>query len=142
MSTAGETQPGLFDVDPQWQPAAPATEPPAPLSAGRRLTLRQAATLDGGRHPLTRGPLHPDAAPADDRRAPGHRCGTCQHRRPVGGTARSYPKCWHGWSGRPEDTPPRYSGGPATDVRAWWPACRDHQPADPTHHVDDFSGCE
>lgn len=79
---------------------------PATLSAGRRLTLRQRADVDAGRHPLTRGPL-----------AASGTCGTCVHRTH---NYRSYPKC---------DLGP-VSRGPATDVRAWWPACERHETGD------------
>jgi hypothetical protein len=59
----------LFDLD------TPAPDPAEKLSYGRRLTRRQRAQLAAGVHPLTRGPLHPDAAPAEPRDAPGLRCG-------------------------------------------------------------------
>lgn len=116
---------GLFDVDPGWRAAPAPADPASGLSAGRRLTLRQARDLEAGRHPLTRGPLHPDAAPAGDRESAGARCGTCRFRR-----AGTYPKCWHGWSGQQGEAPPRLSHGPATDVRGWWPACRDYEPTE------------
>lgn len=138
MTNPDEQLPGLFALDPGWRAAPAPADPTSGLSAGRRLTLRQAADLERGRHPLTRGPLHPDAAPADDRTAAGARCATCRFRRPVHGGARAYPKCLHGWSGDPRDEPPRCSNGPATDVRGWWPACRDYQPHDPTDKSGDL----
>jgi hypothetical protein len=139
VTTPDDEPPGLFTVDPEWR-AAP--RPDAGLSAGRRLTLRQAADLAAGRHPLTRGALHPDAAPAADRTAAGHRCGGCRFRAPTGAT-RAYPKCLFGWSGNAWDDPPRRTSGAATDVRGWWPACQDFQPQiNPPHHVDDLTGCE
>lgn len=106
-------EPALFDVD---QP----TPPPAPAeSDGVRRTKRQAALLAAEKHPLSAVVyglrLHPDAAPYDDRQAPGRRCGNCTYRSP--GT---YPKCT--FSNRT-----RMSSGPATDCRAWWPACPDHE---------------
>jgi hypothetical protein len=116
--------PGLFEL-PSWA----AVEPEPKVSADRRRTLRQAATLARGYHPL--GPkLHAQAAPADDRRAPGRRCGNCWYHTPdgVGGVAGTYPKCWFGGD---ERGAPRASRGPGTDCRAWWPACVDHTWADP-----------
>lgn len=53
------------------------------LSAGRRLTLRQKADVERGRHPLTRGPLANN----------GETCGTCVHRVLSHWHTRSYPKC-------------------------------------------------
>lgn len=110
---------GLFEI----------SEPPAPeqLSADQKRIRRQAEALAAGVHPLalalptgrTLG-VHAQAAPADDRQAAGRRCGGCLWRTLVGGHARDYPKC-----GRPGA--PR-SGGTATDVRAWWPACTEHIP--------------
>jgi hypothetical protein len=69
-----------------------------------RLTDRNNAMLDGGRHPMT---LHPLRQPA------GERCGTCSSLRHVDGGVRAYYKC-----GLIEHT-----AGPATDVRRKWAAC-------------------
>lgn len=107
----------LFDLDPG---AAAPPEPAEKLSAGRRLTLRQRNDLAAGRHPLTGGPLHPHAAPAEPRDAPGLRCGGCRFRMYLGGGRRGYPKCDN------PNTP--YSHGPATDVKAYWPACPLYEP--------------
>ena len=96
--------------------------PAEDLSAGQRLTRRQAADIALGRHPLTGGQLHPDA---DRDNASGSRepftCGTCTHRRPGG--FRAYPKCTN-FDGR------LITHGPASDVRAWWPACTYYEPKD------------
>jgi len=73
--------------------------PPAP-SAGARLTARLNAMVEKGIHPLTREPARPELGT----------CGTCVHRVGI-----KYPKCDH------PDTP--RTNGPATDVRAKWPAC-------------------
>ena len=96
--------------------------------------------------------LHPDAprdAAKDDGRAY-PRCGTCIHRQTVGGHSRSYPKCLVGYERRPltdderarnvgtfRETAthhvymgPRYSMSNASDVKAWWPACRDYAPCE------------
>jgi len=108
-------EPALFDVD---QP----TPPPARESDGVRRTKRQAALLAAGQHPLTLAlsrplRLHPEAAPYDDRQAPGRRCGNCAFRQNNGW---GYPKCTFGDGAR-------MSHGAATDVRAFWPACPDHE---------------
>jgi hypothetical protein len=102
------------------------------VSAGRRLTARQLATLGRGFHPIAKGlRLHADAAPAGDRRAPGLRCGTCRFRVLQNRGNRSYPKCQ--W---PDETTyrfadmPRVTCGAATDCRAWYPACVDYQPVE------------
>lgn len=116
----------LFDLDPA---DVRAPDPGEDLSPDRRRTIRQAEALTRGVHPLAlavgwRIRLHPDAAPADDRKAPGLRCGGCRLREVIGHHSRSYPKCTHG-DGR------RISHGAATDVRGWWPACTDYEPGDP-----------
>lgn len=96
--------------------------PAEPMSADRARTARQHAQVAAGIHPLTRGPLHPDA-PRDtnstDRARP-TTCGTCAHR----STAGRYPKCTLLVFGKPIYV----TNGPATDVRAWWPGCPDHEP--------------
>ena len=123
-------QAALFDMDPVPQP-----EPEPPVSATVRRTRRQAAMLARDVHPLA-SPLgyplrlHAEAAPAGDRQAPGRRCGNCRFRQVLGHHDRSYPKCMTPGlaSGETYEMlgPPRVSHGAATDVRAWWPACTDH----------------
>jgi len=108
----------LFDAEP-----VPA-EPRPKESAGVRRTKRQRAMLEAGRHPLSSPlgyplPLHAEAAPADDRAAPGRRCGNCRWRAPG-----LYQKCV---LPGPGGQLPRVSHGPATDLRAWWPGCPDHE---------------
>lgn len=85
---------------PGYEPA----EPPEALSADRRRTLRQRQDVANGVHPLMRTPTDPE-----------HTCGTCVHR-----IARGFPKCAIG--------PQSHSA--STDVRAWWPACQEWEPAD------------
>lgn len=105
----------LFDVEIPPPPAPEAKESP-----GVRRTKRQAAALKAGRHPLTGFGLHAEAAPHDDRDAEGRRCGNCVHRELVNpGGRRRYPKCNYG-DGR------RMTHSEASDVRAYWPGCRDH----------------
>lgn len=99
--------PGLFDADPYL-----VTPAPAPVQgADARRTLRQVEILATGYHPVSRLKLHPDAPPVEDRTAEGPRCGNCSHlfRKVMGST---YLKCGQ-----------NTTGGPATDLRAWWPAC-------------------
>lgn len=106
----------LFDV-----PAVP--ERPR-LSATSRRTLRRLQALKLGQHPMSIAidmplRLHPEAAPADDRHAPGRRCGNCIHRVLHRHHNRPYAKCVAAGDDR-------VTHGPGTDVRAWWPACPDH----------------
>ncbi|AIJ26386.1 hypothetical protein [Amycolatopsis methanolica] len=108
------------------RPGGPFEYTAAPLyrlgeaSPDARRTERQGQYLAAGAHPLTAAlgypvKLHPGAAPAADRAAPGRRCGNCRYRRPG-----RYPKCLvHDGD--------RITRGAGTDVRAWWPACTDHE---------------
>lgn len=105
------------------------SQPADKLSADRRRTIRQAQALAAGAHPLGLAVghhirLHPDAPPADDKTAPGPRCGTCWHRTLDTHHNRTYAKCTYGHG-------TRISHGAGTDVRAWWPACADHSPGEP-----------
>ena len=116
----------LFDIDPA---NVRTPEPAEKISADRRRTIRQAEALARGVHPLAlavgwRIRLHPDAAPANDPKSDGLRCGGCRFRQVIGYHSRSYPKCRHGDG-------VRESHGAGTDVRAWWPACTDYEPTEP-----------
>lgn len=113
----------LFDVGDQ-----PAVEPPPkpkPKPDARRRE-RQAACLARGQHPLAAAlryplPLHADAAPVDDRDAPGLRCSGCRFRELIHWHNSTYPKCsYDDWS--------QATHGPGTDIRRWWPACRNYEP--------------
>lgn len=101
-------------------------EETAPLSVDRRRTLRQAAQIAAGVHPVA-GRLHPLASRHRDATSPKtdpFTCGSCWFREPVNrGTANSYPKCT-------AQDGARVTSGPGSDVRAWWPACPDYTPAD------------
>lgn len=135
-------EPALFAAEPYVVALAPDAEPGERLSPGRRLTLRQAEAVARGVHPLALPGnllrIHPDADPGrtaspDNAAARPLRCGTCRWRELVGGHAQSYPKCLYGAGTWPNGnvkvaSAPRYSAGPATDVRGWWPACTDWQP--------------
>jgi hypothetical protein len=88
----------LFDGYPD-----PPQPPPAEkLSADCRRTIERQAKIDAGIHPANGLKLLDN----------GETCGTCDHlyRRQLGGT---YLKCDLGLMSR----------GPASDIRAWWPAC-------------------
>jgi hypothetical protein len=121
----------LFDVD-----APPVDrDDMAGLSPNRRRTARQRDALQRGLHPLSLVlrvghylALHDEAAPADDPKAAGRRCGNCRFRRRVAHEAGTFPKCLFGAGA---EGAPRVTHGAGTDVRAWWPACRDHEPGDP-----------
>jgi len=58
-------------------------------------------------------------------------CGNCRFREVFGRAKRGYPKCTYGG-----DTPPRATHSAASDVRAWWPACTDHEWGDNTVSAD------
>lgn len=107
-------------------------------SADARRTRRQAEAIAAGYHPLAlvqRGlRLHPDASrDPDDRGDETPRCGDCVFRVLGRWHGRVYGKCAFGLpDGAPLDAAPRASHSAATDVRAWWPACTDYQPEEPT----------
>lgn len=102
------------------------TVPADAESAQRSLTRRQNELLTIGQHPLSLAlsrplRLHAEAAPYDDRAAPGRRCGNCIFRELKGSyTGKSYPKCTKGDGAR-------ITHGSATDCRAFWAACVDHE---------------
>lgn len=112
------SEPGLFDAPTPIAP--PITETMRP---GEKRRARFEQVVANGRHPFSaifKMPLalHPDAPRTLDLTAPGPRCGDCLHRQPVGNGGRSYPKCTVG---------KRSSHSDATDVRRYWPACRDYE---------------
>ena len=92
--------PGLADM--------PARTVGDPRSRDRRRTAGQRTAVAEGRHPLTGGRTFPDRGT----------CGTCVHRYLVSWHAKRYPKCEHYGE----------THGASTDVRAWWPACSQHEP--------------
>lgn len=121
----------LFDG---YEPAEPVPE--VKLSPGQRLTQRQAADIAAGRHPLTRQPIHELASRHRDATSPKtdpFTCGSCWFRVVVRYRGKSYPKCVFDPRRDADDTLDKYtrvSHSTATDVRAWWPACRDYSPSD------------
>lgn len=131
--------PTLFDAAPYTVAPRPSADPD--LSADRRRTLRQQESIDAGRHPLTKGPLHPFAAPALTRpTAPVGRpftCGSCRFRQLIGHHGRTYPKCTRDltYGGHDAATASvsdvrNVSHSAGTDVRAWWPACVGYEAGD------------
>lgn len=118
----------LFDL-----PGGPVPDEPK-LSGDRRRVQRQAEFLARGQHPLAAAlrwslRLHADAAPVDDRDEPGRRCGNCWYRETSLWHNRTYAKCT-------ADDGTRITHGAGTDVRAWWPACRDHTYGEPALSPD------
>ncbi len=103
------TIPGLFPEPEHLELPAPPRDPskrPPGMSAGRWLTTRQRLAIAKGKHPLA-----PTRTDSD------HTCGSCVHRHPASGD-HSWPKCDR-WL---------ITSGPATDCRAWWPACTQWEP--------------
>lgn len=95
---------------------------PTPTSDQLRIHRQQVA-LEHDQHPLSVAlnrpiGLHADAAPVDDRKAAGLRCGGCAYRQMQRRGAWDWPKCVLPGAAR-------ITRGPGTDVRAWWPACPD-----------------
>lgn len=90
-------------------PAAPERPPADNRTRDRARTARQRRDVAAGRHPLTGGKTFPDRGT----------CGTCIHRIRVTWHVKRYPKC---------DAAGTPTHGAATDVRAWWPACSQHEP--------------
>lgn len=79
-----------------------------------------------GMHPLAYLPLHPEAAV--ERGGDGLTCGTCRYRvnRSYGG--KPYPKCHLPTVIGDRTTYPRDTRSESSDIRAWWPACKDYKP--------------
>ncbi len=109
----------------------------AELSADRRRTMRQAQDVANGIHPLTREPIHPLASrhrDADAPKADPFTCGSCRFREVLRYRGKGYPKCVNPGDMSAEayerHGPATVSHSAATDVRAWWPACRDYSPGD------------
>jgi hypothetical protein len=79
---------------------------------------RETARLAAGKHPVLAAgvliDLHPEAAPAADREAPGLRCGTCVFRQIEGHVAHC-----------------AVEGRSRATVAAWWPACAGYTAAPP-----------
>lgn len=104
----------------------PPQEPPTePLSADRRRTQRQAGLIAIGIHPLTKQQIHPLASrhrDADSPKSDPFTCGSCYFRQVLDYHNRAYPKCVKAQH--------FVTHGASTDVRAWWPACRDYSPGD------------
>jgi hypothetical protein len=129
----------LFDATPYEVPP-PASDAPG-LSPDQRRTLRQREDIAAGRHPLTRGPLHPFASPEiaspDAEKGRPFTCGSCRFRELLRYHGKSWPKCVRDATYGHHDGPSidltrvrNVSHGAATDVRAWWPACIGYEAGD------------
>jgi hypothetical protein len=132
---------GLFDASPYYVAPPEPTRPD--LSPDQRRTLRQREDIAAKRHPLTRGPLHPFAAPEiaspDAEKGRPFTCGSCRFREVWRYHNRSYPKCVRDLTYGHHDSSDvergvvalrNVSHGAATDVRAWWPACAGYEAGD------------
>lgn len=127
LARVGDEPLPLFTVEPDTlfgvtQPATAAPEPEK-LSPDRRRALRQAEAIANRTHPLSLAlrvhiPLHADAAL--DREGEGLRCSGCRFRQVSVYHSRAYAKCVQDGTGR-------VSHGAGTDIRGWWPACRDFE---------------
>jgi hypothetical protein len=93
--------------------SSPSSEPSETLSADRRRTLRQRQQVATGIHPLTGLKTHPELGT----------CGDCRFRQILGHHMRSFPKC--------TAHEHRITHSAASDCRAWWPACHEHELGDP-----------
>jgi len=95
--------------------------PPGPT---RARSAHQHLLMAAGMHPLARLVkglrLHRDAAPMDDKLAPGLRCRDCALTFRQTYTVRRYLKCYL-WPSR----------GEASDIRMWWPACEQFKAREP-----------
>lgn len=137
----------LFDASPYYV-AQPESDDPN-LSPDQRRTLRQREDIAARRHPLTRGPLHPFAAPEiaspDAEKGRPFTCGSCRFREVWKYHNRSYPKCVRDLTYGNHDAADvergraillNVSHGASTDVRAWWPACIGYEAGDKTLSPD------
>lgn len=107
------------------------------LSADRRRTERQKEQIRAGIHPLTGRQVHllgDIYASADDAKNLPYRCGSCIFRQVLRYHDSAFPKCLFPESRGADEVEtkgyPRVSHSTASDVRAWWPACRDYSPSD------------
>ena len=121
--------PGLFDV-----PADAYLIPPAPeqLTRGEKRKRLVEKRIAQGTHPLGYVALHPDAAKftpgtSDECVAEGLRCGDCRFRVRLSHHDKTYPKCHFPTQRGDKVTYDRDTGCESSDIRAWWPACRDFQ---------------
>lgn len=144
-----DAEPGLFDA-----PPPVATPAPERLTVGERRRRRHLRMIAVGLHPLGAAlhfplRLHADAPRDADLATPGPRCGSCRFRQTFGHHDRTYPGCTAGamsetrraWAlGDPVGGPctgkeltvwtyPRWTHGPGSDVKRYWPACVSYEPA-------------
>ena len=114
--------PGLFDLPDGAYVAPP---PPEQLTRAQRRQRLVATRIAQGKHPLGYVPLHPQASRQRDGEGP--TCGSCQFRTLIRHHDKTYPKCHLPTLIDGKTTHPRDTGCESSDIRAWWPACRDYQ---------------
>jgi hypothetical protein len=117
-------EPGLF-AEPEHSGAI---RLPALTSGERRQSL-VATRIANGEHPLGRPVLLHHSASRTILEA-GHEttlptCGDCKFRVLLKHNTRTYPKCWYPDLHRYPH--PRDTGCESSDIRAWWPACREFE---------------
>ncbi|WP_029899545.1 hypothetical protein [Nocardia brasiliensis] len=110
------SEPALFDLPAGTRPAEPTAEE---LTRGQKRARLVERRIACGAHPLGNLALHPEAARG--REGDGLRCGSCRFRVLTTHHGRTYPKCMFGEG-------IRVSACESSDIRAWWPACRDYEP--------------
>lgn len=115
------TAPALFDLP---AGAVIALAGPDPTTRGQRRRELVERRIRVGTHPLGYISLHPDAPRTRDGKGP--RCGTCRFREIERYHNRTYPKCQFGDG-------IRVSNCESSDIRAWWPACRDYTSKETDH---------
>jgi len=124
-------EPGLFEEPPRLIPP----EPPA-LTRGERRRRLVATRIATGVHPLGRPVmLHPQSSRDPEDHVTGPRCGGCIYRQLVKYHDLKYhdrtrPKCWYPGRGGgvADDYPhPRDTNCESSDIRKWWPACREFE---------------
>jgi hypothetical protein len=110
----------LFDI-PEGARLLP--PPPENLTRGEKRQRLIAKRIATGEHPLGYPVmLHDESSRDIGDRASGPRCGQCKFRVLLTHHDRTYPKCWYPDVDKYPHT--RDSHCDSSDIRAWWPACR------------------
>ncbi|MGH8879771.1 MAG: hypothetical protein ACRD0P_20885 [Stackebrandtia sp.] len=116
MTMPGMRDELLSDTD---MTAAPVVERGPVLPPDQCRTAAALTRMEAGYHALSWLAwglrLHPEAAPVDDREAPGRRCGNCD-RRETWMSDRRAAKCALRWT-----------HSTTSQCQAWWPGCTDHR---------------
>lgn len=118
-----DDQPGLFE-----EPERVASPSAPEMTRGERRVALLRTRIANGIHPLGRPVLlHPLSSRDWQDRENGPRCGTCAFRQLVRYHNKTYPKCHY-----PDVNSynhPRDTNCESSDIRKYWPACRDYQQA-------------